>query len=46
MIKVEDAEDEELVLGVTADVHDDAVPGTSTESSRWSDWIPSSSSAY
>ena len=24
----------------TADVHGDAVPGTSTESSRWSDWIP------
>jgi hypothetical protein len=38
--KVEKAEDEELVLGVTADVHGDAVTGTSTESSRWSDWIP------
>ena len=34
------AEDEELVLGVTAYVHGDTVPGTSTESSRWSDWIP------
>ena len=34
------AEEEELVLEVTADVHGDAVTGTSTESSRWSDWIP------
>ena len=39
--KVDKAEDEELVLGVVADVHSDAVTGgTSTESSRWSDWIP------
>ena len=38
--KVDKAEDEELVLGVTADVHGDAVTGTSTEFSRWSDWIP------
>ena len=37
--KVEKAEDEELVLGVTADVHGDAVTGTSTESSRWSVFI-------
>ena len=35
--KVDKAEDEELVLGVTADVHGDAVTGTSTESIRWSD---------
>ena len=38
--KVDKAEDEELVLGVSADVHGDAVTGTSTEFNRWSDWIP------
>ena len=31
--KVDKAEDEELVLEVTANVHGDAVTGTSTESS-------------